>query len=57
MPTAAATYNRDTTTSDITICSTPVGEAPVTDYCVLELPGESKIFQYSKVHCHSPWLA
>ena len=41
MPTAAATYNRDTTTSDITICSTPVGEALVTDYCVLELPTET----------------
>ena len=39
--TAAATYNRDTTTSDITICSTPVGEALVTDYCVLELPTET----------------
>ena len=38
--TAAATYNRDTTTSDITICSTPIGEALVTDYCVLELPTE-----------------
>ena len=44
--TSTSTYIRDTntsdfTTSDVIISSTPVGEALVTDYCVLELPSET----------------